>query len=125
MVERTMPAVTPPSAGAPASIEAAEAQIARIRDRLASTLTAVQGEVIALLDPETPVVRAPIATRGAVDRIAAGLRTTGQLRALAHAKTSGALGWVTVMTGLGVFLFQLTRARWRGRRKSRTRVTLT
>jgi hypothetical protein len=101
-----------------ASIEAVEADIAHTRERLAMTLAGLNAEVRALLDPDTPVTLNPAGTRDITDKIAVGLRTTGQIRALARVRTLRPLG---VMTGLGVFLVRsgIARRLWNRQRRSR------
>ena len=103
-----------------ASVEAVEADIVHTRERLAMTLAGLNAEVHALLDPNTPVTLASGGTRDVTDKIAAGLRTTGQIRALARVRTFGPLG---VVTGLGVFLFRsgIARRLWNRKRLQRDR----
>jgi hypothetical protein len=100
-------------------VEAVEADIVRTRERLSLALTALNGEVRALLDPNTSVTLASADTRDVADKIAAGLRATGQMSALARARKSGPFGILTAATGLGVFLFRVGPARLIWNRKKR------
>jgi hypothetical protein len=105
-----------------ASVEAVEADIVHTRERLALTLAGLNAQVHALLDPDNPVVLASGGTRDVTDTIALGLRTTGQIRALARLRTFGVL---RVVTGLGVFLFRsgIARRLWNRQRPQRDRTS--
>jgi hypothetical protein len=116
MAENRTHAVTVPPASTVASVEA---DIARTRERLSFTLTALNGDVRALLDPETPVILPPPGNRDAADTVAAGLRTVGQIRALARPGQAGPLRLVTIVTGVTVFLFRSGVARRVWNRKRR------
>lgn len=99
-------------------LEECEANIARTRERLSVTLTALNGEVHALLDPDTPI---SLSSGGSdsVDLVAVGLRTTGQLRAIARTGKLGGFAIVTVLAGLGLFLYRSGIARRLWGRKQR------
>jgi hypothetical protein len=103
-----------------ATVEAVEADVVHTRERLALTLAGLNAQVHALLDPDTPVALASGGTRDVADTIALGLRTTGQIRALARLRTFGLL---RVVTGLGVFLFRsgIARRLWNRQRLQRDR----
>jgi hypothetical protein len=107
---------TQPPSQPRASVEAVEADIVHTRERLSLTLAGLNAEVRALLDPNTPVTLASGGTRDAAHKIAVGLRTMRQIRALARVRTFGPLG---VVAGLGVFLFRsgLTRRLWNQKRR--------
>jgi hypothetical protein len=101
------------------TIESVEEDISRTRDRLSVTLTQLNGDVRALLNPGTPVVIAPAGNRDAVDKVAAGLRTAGRISSLARPRTAGPLGILTAATGLTVFLFRsgIARRIWSRKRR--------
>ena len=116
MAENASHAVTVPPK---ATVTSVEADIARTRERLSLTLTALDGEVRALLDPDRPVALPPPGNRDAADKVATALRTAGQIRALARPAKAGRLGIVAIVTGLTVFLFRSVIARRVRNRKGR------
>ena len=101
-----------------ATVESVEEEIARTRERLMLTLTQINGDVRALLDPDAAVVIAPAGNRDAVDKVAVGLRTAGQITALARPAKAGPFGVVRAVTGLTVFLLGsgLVRRLWQRKR---------
>jgi hypothetical protein len=102
MAENASHAVTAPRK---TTVESVEEEIARTRERLSVTLTQLNGDVRALLNPNTPVMIAPVGDRDATDKVAAGLRTAGQINALARPRKAGPFGMLRAVTGLTVFLF--------------------
>jgi hypothetical protein len=103
----------------PATVEAVEADIARTRERLSVTMTALNGEVRVLLNPDLPVTLAPAGNRDAADKVAVGLRAAGRIRALARQRHAGRVGTVAAVVGLTVFLFRSGIARRIWHRKER------
>lgn len=95
--------VQQPASGSP-TVEAIEKDLAQTRGRLSMTLSALNGEVRMLLDPQTAGNPAPPRTRDAADLVARGLRTAGQIRGLARSARSGPVGIATVVTALVLFL---------------------
>ena len=116
MAENASDPVTPPRK---ATVESVEEEIARTRVRLSATLSQLNGDARALLNPNTPVTIAPAGNRDAADRVASGLRTAGQISALARPRKEGPLGILTAVTGLTIFLVRSAIARRLRNRKRR------
>jgi hypothetical protein len=114
MAENASHAVPVPPAS---TVESVEANIARTRERLSLTLTALNGDVRALLDAETPVVLPPPGHRDAAATVATGLRTAGQIRALARTAKAGPMGLATISLTLFLFRSGMARRVWNRKRR--------
>ena len=101
MAENASGPVTTPQK---ATVESVHEEIARTRERLSVTLAQLNGDVRALLNPNTPVTIAPPGHRDAADKVAAGLRTAGQISALAHPGKARPFRILRVVIGLTAFL---------------------
>jgi hypothetical protein len=108
---------TPPKA----TVESFEAEIARTRQRLSVTLGALNGDLRALLNPDIAIAIDSAGHRDAADKVAVGLRTAGQIRALVRPKRGGYLGIATTAASVAIFLFRsgIARPIWSGRAEHR------
>lgn len=107
------------------TVKSIEAEIARTRERLSVTLTGLNGDVRALLDPEMPVLIAPAGHRDAVEKVAVGLRSAGQISALVRPRKAGGFGILRAVAGLIVWLFRsgAPQRLWSRRALNRTTVS--